>query len=408
MTTTFRSLFVHAAPFFRLRSLCYVSISFLLLSLMVGLIEESAYGAQVKRKLRKRTVVVVDGGKNLGLKQGDPVCFFDNSKVKVACGIVNKVQSYRSFIKVARADLPLIKRGMTAAHGEELKALVDDQTKLVSFGVAGFINLYPLYKMTSPIYVDDQPPYWKGNNNSAYVYPQFKSFTHPRAAGPIFEVKVPRFNTMIGARYDIAQPGINRWAPLPFEPAPDRYKDNEDCAPYTDDSGQKYNTGCYAELGFKDSSWGLWLQYLHPIAPAKDIEYSFGGGLDYNMSKLVFNYNQISDHVDTNDSFKNYRLVGSDTQFVLYSLALRLVPSRVTVFVSKSLGVYFELAAIFGFYKVSSSVKGNRRTGDRNVEYAGGDQFQVVGDYIPKYFADALNHRPGIGSTIHLGVEYGF
>lgn len=403
MTTSFRSLLAYAAFLLRVRSFCCVSISLLMLLIMVGLIEESAYGAQVKRKLRQRTVVVVDGGKNLGLKQGDPVCFFDNSKVKVACGTVNKVQSYRSFIKVARTDLPLIKRGMMAAHGEELKVLIDDHTKLVSVGVAGFVNVYPLYKMTSPIYVDDQPPYWQGNSNSEYVYPQFKSLTHPRAAGLIFEVKVPLLNAMAGVRYDVVKPEIERWAPLPFEPAPDRYKKDEDCAPY-----QGHITGCYAELSFKDSSWGLWLQYLYPIALSQDLEYSFGGGLDYHMSKLVFNYNQISDHVAENDTFKNYRLVGSDTQFVLYSLALRLVPSRVTVFVSKSLGVYFELAAIFGFYKAKSSVKGNQTTGDRNVAFAKGDQVQVAGDYISKYFAGALNHRPGIGSTIHVGVEYSF
>lgn len=365
-----------------------------------SLLSEMAYAATVKRKLRKRSVVVIDEGANAGVKQGDQVCFFDDSQTNLGCGSVRRAQPGRSFVKVERPVLRSIRKGMTATYGEGLKAGGSQKSgdKVIGFGLSGFLHLYPLYKITPPIHAEAEPPYWKGDTTPDYssVFPQFNFLTtHLRSGGVVGELKIIPFNTLIGGRYNLSRPRLERPG-LPYTPVNSRKSTaKKDCA-----SIDNYETACTTTLKFQDASWGTWIQYLHPFMLGEDFEFALGVGLDLNVSSLSFKYSQKTDF-EVNQS---YALLQNNT-FTLYSLGGRVVPAKLTMYVG-SFGVYIETVAVIGIAPMKKSIAGSLETEDANIDQGGSpnDIENIRKEYITKYFADALDHRPGIGGSVHLGI----
>ena len=366
------------------------------------LLSEAAYAATVKRKLRKRSVVVIDEGANAGVKQGDQVCFFDDSQTNLGCGSVRRAQPGRSFVKVERPILRSVRKGMTATYGEGLKAggSKGSGDKVIGFGLAGFLHLYPLYKVKSPVHSQAEPPYWKGETAKEYAFPQYNFLSsHLRSGGVVGELKIIPFNTLIGGRYDIARPKFTRKG-FPYTPVKARTTAGaKDCEAF-----EEYETACTTTMEFQDASWGTWIQYLHPFMLGNEFEFALGVGLDLNVSSLTFKYSQKTDF-EANQSF----MLLSNNTFTLYSLGARVVPAKFTMYVG-SLGVYLETVAVIGMAPLKKGISGNLETEDANIQHNGSptDIEQIRKDYIPKFFADALDHRPGIGGSVHLGIILSF
>ena len=71
-----------------------------------------ADGATVIRKIRKRSVIVIDEGKDDGLTKGTKLCVFKDNGKKTACGKIRRLKSNKAFIKVPRRRFRTVKKGM--------------------------------------------------------------------------------------------------------------------------------------------------------------------------------------------------------------------------------------------------------------------------------------------------------
>lgn len=375
---------------------CQLALLSMLFSLLGA--ADIALGAPVLKKLASKSVVIIGGGENFDVKVGHEFCFYDD-KTQLGCGKAVKVQLYRTFVKVPESLLSQITTDTIAASGKVPLSPEKSRPKnpVVSFSLGGFVTPYPLYRMNTPINELGEPPYWQSSEDSDHTYPGFYSLGHWRAGGLVGELKIHAVGLHLGGRYDFVKPRLFNWE-LPFTSAEERTKKGKDCEP---DSGGET---CYAVVNFEERSWGVWLQYLYGMNISKDLVFAFGGGLDMDVSNLGFHYIQVTSRKTSKNPFKNYVLIPKDTRFILYSLGVRLVPVRLTMRVSGSFGVFVEAAAVMGLWPLKNTITGNRVPGDYNIGFVD-NQVEVSDNYITKYFAEALDHRPGFGAVAHVGWE---
>lgn len=346
-----------------------------------------AYGASVKAKLKKRSVVVINEGENSGVKVGDEVCFIDNNETMLGCGQVRRVQPERAFVPVKRPLLRQITRGMIATYDspQSSSETASKSSQIVGISLAGYMNIFPVYRTNVPIHSESEAPYWEGNTTKKEQFPQFR-FKRDPVGGIAGEFKIIPINTFIGGRFDLVNSEFE-WEKLPYTP--------------------KSSVGgvscCYTTLTFTESSWGTWLQYLHPFKIAGDIEIAIGLGLDLDRSKLTISYDFFN---DSTSSLVRQRLI-EDAQFILYSLGARLVPLRISLNLSQNLAIFIEGAAIYGLYGFYQ-LKEGETTQDPNTSDTTTNRDKIIDEYVSEYFKEALDHRPGFGGNAHMGLTFSF
>lgn len=352
-----------------------------------------AFGASVKRKLKKRGVVVINEGSNSGVKQGDEVCFIDDAETTLGCGTVKRVQANRSFVKVQRPILRQIRRGMIATYSEPSQNQGGRESKIFGLSLAGFANIFPVYKANLVNHTNNTPPYWKAV--SSPKLPQFRGARIP-AGGAAGELKAIPLRMTIGGRYDFVQPSIN--TQLLYKPVSQLVTDTQICS-----SSAQYEFSCYTKMTLKESSWGVWLQYLHPFNITDDIELAFGIGVDMDRSTLNISYLLLSD-----DSSKEGYTLFKDTKFVLYSFGVRVVPLRFTLLLGEGFGLFAEGAGIIGLYGINQLVHDQKTVQDPNIPHATTANEKITQEYVNVHYKKALDHKPGIGGFGHIGVHFAF
>ena len=347
-----------------------------------------AYGASVKAKLKKRSVVVINEGKNSGVKVGDEVCFVNNQETTIGCGKVRRVQTNRSFVFVKRPLFQKVRRGMIATYDNPNNNQAQPTSQFIGLSLAGYINIYPLYRTSVPIYETSEPPYWEEVTDKDKQFPQFR-FKRAPVGGLAGEITIIPIRTTLGGRYDLVNSKFE-WNNLPYEP-----------------KSSVGGTGCcYTNLSFNESSWGTWLQYLHPFKLAPDIEFAIGLGLDLDRSKLTISYDFFN---DSNSGLTRNRLL-ENAEFVLYSIGARIVPIRLTLLLGRNMGIFIEGSTVHGFYGIYRLNPGEE-TQDPNTADTTSDRAKILDEYVKDYFKEALNHRPAGwkgGAMAHMGIQFSF
>ena len=62
-------------------------------TLLSFLLSTPTYGANVTKKLKKKSVIQIDAGKSDGFRPKSQVCFFSKKGKKVGCGKVRRAKS---------------------------------------------------------------------------------------------------------------------------------------------------------------------------------------------------------------------------------------------------------------------------------------------------------------------------
>ncbi|MCY4380013.1 MAG: hypothetical protein OXC40_00365, partial [Proteobacteria bacterium] len=135
--------------------------------------------ATVKRKLPKRSVIVIDEGKRAGVNVGDQVCFFDGSENEIGCGEVRRIMPNRSFVKVKRPILKKVRKGFIATYGSAAELSSSNNSgqqpantgsKIIGLRLFANTALYPPYHMRDPEYVDAKKDpnegYWQSDKEN--------------------------------------------------------------------------------------------------------------------------------------------------------------------------------------------------------------------------------------------------
>lgn len=108
------------------------------------LLSNSAYTAEVKKRLKKKRIMISEG-KDSGFKKGVKVCIYKDDE-QVACGKVIKAKSKSAYVKIKKSkDFKKIKKGMEAKIDGDKG---DDKKEGISPKVAGATNIKLGYILT--------------------------------------------------------------------------------------------------------------------------------------------------------------------------------------------------------------------------------------------------------------------
>ena len=372
------------------------------ISLSVMWIELSAsdvYAASVKRKLAKRSVIVIDEGSTSGVNKQDEVCFYDTYDQELGCGMVRRVKEDRSFVKVDRQLFTQIRRGFVASYSSDSSGGGDKTVNLV----AGLGWLIPHYSFAMPKYTKKTAPYWEpvdGSNDFELSKKLNKS-----SAILIMELELLSIFTKIGARFSLYSPQFSSGKKYEIN-----YKQNSTLDNECEQNTKNKLPYCYVELEFTypkpppPYNFGFYGQFNYPFELTDGVQYKIGLGLDLDYSKINTTARYLTDKKPS-----VFTPLVEDAVSSTFVLSARLVPLHIAMDINSSVAIVFEGVVNFGLFSFGSKTETkdkNYLTSDNNVQKSNQED-QDKKDYVEKFFHEALNLRHSImGGSFSLGIQF--
>ena len=326
-----------------------MKIIFLFIFFLLGLQNLNAEAATARKKIKKRKVIVIDAGRESGITKGMKICFFNKRDKKVGCGNVRRVLRKRAFVRMKKKTFRKVRKGFYA----EINDPSENKSESNKFNIRGLVGGSATLPATMS-FLKYQP----ANGNDEKWVPG-ESIGTSWIAG----LETEYSGIVLGFRYQLMGPNGN----------------------YQVDYSES-NINDYGQIKQFQNNMGFWADYMMSFK-LKKFDISLGGGLDVNMSTIMFEFDRIV------DKKPNGTLIQATSD--LTSFGLR-IPIRGDInlgsFVFSVGGSVIIGIAGEAVYKIVTNQDTNK-SNDANYQ---------------ANFTQALGHKPAIGSFGWLSVGFPF
>ena len=371
---------------------------------MFFLSKNYAYSATVKRKLAKRSVVIIDEGSSSGIKKTDEVCFYDKDDEEIGCGNVRRVKIDKAFVKVEMPLFKKIRKGQVASYSSSMAdggpGSSDDH--FLNLRLSGNFTFFQPYKIAYPKYKSNKAPFWEPAKSELDADEKIVD----DGVYVNFEVELIQFFATMGFRFYVLEP--NGRAQTNYVGNSNDANHKELCETHQQGSKKDFPK-CYIDLDYSTNIiLGGYLQFMYPVMLSEGIFYKTGLGIDLNYSSLKFDADLLSDH----EKHKNTKTaLLQDVDSSAYVFSARLVPVHVAMDIAPGFSIFLESSFLFGLFSFGNKTESSKKnyiTSDTNVAKSS-QRKKDEEDYVPVYLHESLDHSNQLfGLNVGMGIQLSF
>lgn len=370
---------------YRFSSCLEQKIKYFLIVIGLSSIFSDGYSSKITKILAKKRILIIDFGKNEGVKKGSKICVFDDKiGKKIICGKAIKVKKNKSYVRVK--SIQKLKKGMQVGLSKTTSKTSSKKKKFKKTKISkktSFLekpSLFKIYYLLTPIAVSTF-------NNLKYIYePSNNGQTYTSLWNPVSVAN----SSFVGVGGDYEKPMGNHYFALGLKyklyTSPQFKFGSYIYADYGDDKNN------YVYIEQTASAIDFYADYLYlNFMLSKNLIFKFGNGLDYNISSVKLAATNLNDQDPT---INNKIYSGTST---LNTISLRTVANFYLMFGRFGLGAGGTL-----LIPISASLKQSFETNDQyeNTLSSGTAKEDVT---------KSLNHKKnGFGLEINFSTFIAF